>query len=95
MIKLDSLKEQKRLGETAKQPRWAIAYKFSPEKAVTQVLAITVQVGRTGTLTPVAELEPVLLACSTIARATLHNAEEVQRKDIRVGDFVAIEKGGM
>lgn len=94
VIKLDDLKEQKRLGSTGKNPRWAIAYKFAAEQAVTRILKITVQVGRTGVLTPVAELDPVFLAGSTISRATLHNEEEVQRKDIRVGDTVIIEKGG-
>lgn len=94
VIKLDEWKEQKRLGVTGKNPRWAIAYKFAAEQAVTCIRDITVQVGRTGVLTPVAELEPVFLAGSTIARATLHNEEEVQRKDIRVGDKVTIEKGG-
>lgn len=94
VIKLDDLKEQKRLGSTGKNPRWAIAYKFAAEQAVTRILEITVQVGRTGVLTPVAELDPVFLAGSTISRATLHNEEEVQRKDIRVGDTVIIEKGG-
>src|SRR5262249_15050700 len=74
--------------------RFAIAYKFAPEQAVTKILAITVQVGRTGVITPVAELEPVFVAGSTIARATLHNQEEVERKDFRVGDWVVIEKGG-
>lgn len=94
VIKLDDLQEQKRLGNTGKSPRWAIAYKFSAEKVFTKIVDITVQVGRTGVLTPVAELEPVFLAGSTIARATLHNQEEVQRKDIRIGDRVLIEKGG-
>lgn len=94
VIKLDEWKEQKRLGVTGKNPRWAIAYKFAAEQAITRILDITVQVGRTGVLTPVAELEPVFLAGSTIARATLHNEEEVQRKDMRVGDVVTIEKGG-
>lgn len=94
VIKLDDVKEQKRIGNTGKNPRWAIAYKFAAEQAMTRILDITVQVGRTGTLTPVAELEPVFLAGSTIARATLHNEEEIQRKDIRIGDFVTIEKGG-
>lgn len=94
VIKLDDLREQKNLGATGKNPRWAVAYKFAAEQAVTRILGITVQVGRTGILTPVAELEPVLLAGSTISRATLHNADEVQRKDIRVGDMVTIEKGG-
>ena len=94
VIKLDDLNEQKRLGNTGKNPRWAIAYKFAAEQATTKIHAITVQVGRTGTLTPVAELEPVFLAGSTIARATLHNADEVERKGIRIGDVVVIEKGG-
>ncbi len=94
VIKVDSTREQKRLGATGKDYRWAVAYKFAAEQATTQIHDITVQVGRTGVLTPVAELEPVFLAGSTIARATLHNQEEVARKDIRVGDFVVIEKGG-
>lgn len=94
VIKLDDLKEQKRLGNTGKNPRWAIAYKFAAEQAITRIRDIVVGVGRTGILTPVAELEPVFLAGSTISRATLHNEEEVQRKDIRIGDTVTIEKGG-
>ncbi|MCB1135487.1 MAG: NAD-dependent DNA ligase LigA [Chlamydiia bacterium] len=94
VVKLDDLREQRRLGTTGKNPRWAIAYKFAAEQATTRIITITVQVGRTGVLTPVAELDPVPLAGSTIARATLHNEEEVQRKDIRVGDTVIIEKGG-
>lgn len=94
VIKVDDLRDQKRLGITGKNPRWAIAYKFAAEQATTRILGITVQVGRTGVLTPVAELEPVFLAGSTIARATLHNEEEIQRKDIRVGDIATIEKGG-
>lgn len=94
VIKVDERKYHDMLGTTGKSPRWAVAYKFAPEQATTKVLDITVQVGRTGVLTPVAELHPVFLAGSTIARATLHNQEEVQRKDIRVGDTVIIEKGG-
>ncbi len=94
VVKLDNLAEQEQLGATAKSPRWAVAYKFAPERVLTRVGSITVQVGRTGVLTPVAELEPVLVAGSTIARATLHNQEEVERKDIREGDWVYIEKGG-
>lgn len=94
VIKLDNLREQNVLGVTGKNPRWAVAYKFAAEKALTRIRDITVQVGRTGTLTPVAELEAVFLAGSTIARATLHNEEEIQRKDIRIGDTVWIEKGG-
>src|SRR5204862_4088076 len=89
-----ALTDQRRLGATAKCPRWALAYKFPPEEAITRILAINVQVGRTGTLTPVAEFEPVLLAGSTVRRATLHNYEDLARKDVRVGDTVAVEKGG-
>src|SRR5579872_6416021 len=94
VIKVDELRFHDLLGSTGKNPRFAIAYKFAPEQAETRIKEITVQVGRTGVLTPVAELEPVFLAGSTIARATLHNQEEVERKDIRVGDSVIIEKGG-
>lgn len=94
VVKVDELKWQQALGATGKHQRWAIAYKFSPERALTKILDITVQVGRTGVLTPVAELAPVFLAGSTIARATLHNQEEVARKDIRIHDAVWIEKGG-
>ncbi|CRX38201.1 NAD-dependent DNA ligase LigA [Estrella lausannensis] len=94
VVKLDSLGDQKKLGATGKTPRYAIAYKYKAEEAETVLLGITVQVGRTGILTPVAELEPVFLAGSKISRATLHNADEVLRKDIRVGDRVVIEKGG-
>ena len=82
------------LGCTAKSPRWQIAFKYEPERAETIVRAITIQVGRTGVLTPVAELEPVSVAGSTVSRATLHNAEDIRRKDIRVGDRVVIEKAG-
>jgi DNA ligase (NAD+) len=94
VVKVDDLRLQNQLGVTGKNYRWAVAYKFSAEKMVTKIHEITVQVGRTGVLTPVAELEPVFVAGSTIARATLHNEDEVRRKDIRVGDYVIIEKGG-
>ena len=94
VIKVNDLAAQKKLGITGKNYRWAVAYKFAAERAETFVREITVQVGRTGVLTPVAELDPVLVAGSTIARATLHNEDEVKRKDIRVGDYVFIEKGG-
>lgn len=94
VIKVDELKYHDLLGVTGKAPRYAVAYKFAPEQATTRVNEITVQVGRTGVLTPVAELEPVFLAGSTISRATLHNQEELARKDIRVGDLVVIEKAG-
>ena len=94
VIKVDHLRYWSQLGTTGKSPRWAVAYKFAPEQATTRIKEITVQVGRTGVLTPVAELEPVFLAGSTISRATLHNEEEVHRKDIREGDWVVIAKGG-
>jgi DNA ligase (NAD+) len=94
VVKVDELKYHDQLGVTGKSPRWAVAYKFAPEQASTRINDITVQVGRTGVLTPVAELEPVHLAGSTISRATLHNQEEVERKDIRIGDMAVIEKGG-
>jgi DNA ligase (NAD+) len=94
VIKVDDLKWQESLGATGKHQKWAVAYKFAPEQALTKITSITVQVGRTGVLTPVAELRPTLLAGSTVSRATLHNQEEVTRKDIREGDFVWIEKGG-
>ena len=94
VIKLNSFKQQRRVGATAKAPRWAIAYKYAPEQAETKLKAITIQVGRTGALTPVAELEPVFLAGSTISRATLHNEDYIHEKDIRIGDTVVIEKAG-
>ncbi len=94
VIKLNRFALRERMGVTAKAPRWAMAYKYEPEQAQTRLNAITIQVGRTGTLTPVAELEPVFLDGSTISRATLHNEEEICRKDIRVGDTVIIEKRG-
>ncbi|MFZ2865097.1 MAG: NAD-dependent DNA ligase LigA [Ignavibacteriaceae bacterium] len=94
VVKVNSVKQQNILGNIAKSPRWAVAYKFKAKQAFTKLLGITWQVGRTGAITPVAELEPVQLAGSTISRATLHNFDEIQRKDIRVGDTVIIEKGG-
>ncbi len=94
VVKLDSVPLQRRAGSTSKSPRWAMAYKFAPDRAETKLLAITIQVGRTGVLTPVAELDPVVLAGTTVARATLHNRDEIARKDIRVGDFVYVEKAG-
>ena len=94
VVKLDSLVLQREAGRTSKAPRWAMAYKFAAERAETRLQAITTQVGRTGVLTPVAELEPVVLAGSTVARATLHNRDEIARKDIRVGDYVFVEKAG-
>ena len=94
VVKVNDLAQWERLGVTAKAPRFAIAYKYSHEQAQTKLNDITIQVGRTGILTPVAELEPVFLAGSTISRATLHNEEEIKRKDIRIGDTVVIEKAG-
>ena len=94
VIKLNRYDLRGRVGATAKAPRWAMAYKYAPEQAQTRLHAITIQVGRTGTLTPVAELEPVFVDGSTISRATLHNEEEIGRKDIRIGDTVIIEKRG-
>jgi DNA ligase (NAD+) len=94
VIKLNSFAQRERAGFTSKAPRWAIAYKYAPEQARTKLRDITIQVGRTGALTPVAELEPVFLAGSTISRATLHNEDEIKRKDIRIGDTVIIEKAG-
>jgi DNA ligase (NAD+) len=94
VIKLNSFAQRERAGFTAKAPRWAIAYKYAPEQAETKLNSITIQVGRTGALTPVAELEPVFLAGSTISRATLHNEDYIREKDIRLGDTVTIEKAG-
>ena len=94
VVKLDRLDWQRELGAGESAPRWAVAYKFAPERAETQVRAITVQVGRTGVLTPVAELVPVQLGGSTVSRATLHNRDEIARRDLRVGDFVYVEKAG-
>ena len=94
VIKINELACQKELGYTAKFPRWAVAYKFKAEDAVTKVLSIDYQVGRTGAVTPVANLEPVLLSGTTVKRATLHNREQMFQLDIRVGDYVHVEKGG-
>ena len=94
VVKVNSFAQQEAMGYTARAPRWAIAYKFPPEEKTTLLRDITVQVGRTGKLTPVAELEPVLIAGSTVARATLHNEDEVRRKDVRVGDTVIVRKAG-
>jgi DNA ligase (NAD+) len=94
VIKVDALAQRERLGFTAKSPRWAIAYKYAAERVETRLQDIIIQVGRTGILTPVAVLEPMLVSGSTVARATLHNEDEIKRKDIRVGDTVVIEKAG-
>lgn len=94
VIKVLLTEHQKRLGSTAKAPRWAVAYKFAAEQSVSQVLDIVLQVGRTGAVTPVAVLKPTQLAGSLISRATLHNEDEIARKDIRIGDSVVIQKAG-
>jgi DNA ligase (NAD+) len=94
VIKVDALAQRVRLGFTAKSPRWAIAYKYAAERVETKLLDILIQVGRTGILTPVATLEPVFVSGSRVARATLHNEDEIKRKDIRIGDTVVIEKAG-
>ena len=94
VIKVDSFKQQDKLGYTSKAPRWAIAYKFPPEERTTVLRDIVVQVGRTGVLTPVAEFDSVLVAGSTISRATLHNVEEIERKGILIGDTVIVRKAG-
>jgi DNA ligase (NAD+) len=91
---VDDFGLQQELGYTSKFPRWAIAYKYPAVQAETPVRAIEVYVGRTGRLTPVAQLEPVFLSGTTVSRATLHNEEEIARKDVRVGDTVTIERGG-
>ncbi|NQT94920.1 MAG: NAD-dependent DNA ligase LigA [Candidatus Omnitrophica bacterium] len=94
VIKVDSIRQQKKLGQTTKAPRWMIAYKFPAERATTRLKDIIIQVGRTGTLTPVAVLDPVQLSGSTVSRATLHNLDDIERKDIKIGDLVVIEKAG-
>jgi DNA ligase (NAD+) len=94
VVKVNRLEDQRRAGTTSKFPHWAVAFKFPPDQAETILRTISMQVGRTGAITPVAELDPVLLAGSTVARATLHNADEIARKDIREGDTVRIQKAG-
>ncbi|MHB1253954.1 MAG: NAD-dependent DNA ligase LigA, partial [Candidatus Humimicrobiaceae bacterium] len=94
VIKVDSLVYQKRLGQTTRNPRWAIAFKFPPEEKISKVVDIKVSVGRTGALTPVAVLEPVLISGSTVSNATLHNEDEINKKDVRIGDWVIVHKAG-
>ncbi|MBT1707507.1 NAD-dependent DNA ligase LigA [Fulvivirgaceae bacterium PWU5] len=94
VIKVNDIDQQRQLGFTAKSPRWAIAYKYKAESMSTRLNGVTYQVGRTGAVTPVAELEPVLLAGTTVKRASLHNANEIARLDLRIGDYVFVEKGG-
>ncbi|MBT1688468.1 NAD-dependent DNA ligase LigA [Dawidia soli] len=94
VIKVNDIDQQRQLGFTAKSPRWAIAYKYKAESMSTRLNGVTYQVGRTGAVTPVAELEPVFLAGTTVKRASLHNANEIARLDLRIGDYVFVEKGG-
>jgi DNA ligase (NAD+) len=94
VVKVDGLDHQRRLGATAHHPRWAIAYKFPAQQATTRIVAIDINVGRTGALTPAARLEPVRISGATISRATLHNADEIERLDVRVGDTVIVERAG-
>ena len=94
VIKINRFDQQDALGYTAKSPRWAIAYKFQAEQAVTQLESVSYQVGRTGAITPVANLSPVLLSGTTIKRASLHNADQIEKLTLRIGDFVSVEKGG-
>ena len=94
VIKVNNLKQREAMGYTAKSPRWAIAYKFPAEKKKTKIIDIIVEVGRTGTITPTAVLEPVRLAGTSVSRATLHNEDYIKEKDIRINDTVLVQKAG-
>ena len=94
VIKINNIELQNKLGYTSKSPRWAIAFKYKTEQTTTQLNGVTYQVGRTGSITPVAELEPILISGTIVKRASLHNANQIEKLDVRIGDFVVIEKGG-
>lgn len=94
VLKVNSLRQQRNLGYTAKSPRWAIAYKFQAERALTKLEKVTYQVGRTGAVTPVANLDPVQLSGTVVRRASLHNADIIASLDLHIGDMVYVEKGG-
>ena len=94
VVKVDDLDWRQRLGAASKSPRWAVAYKYPPQEEVTKVINIWASVGRTGILTPVVEVEPVHLSGATVSRATLHNEDEMRRKDVRIGDRVFIRRAG-
>ena len=94
VIKVNSIAVQEQLGFTAKSPRWAISYKFKAEQVSTRLNSVSYQVGRTGAITPVANLEPVLLSGTIVKRASLHNADQIEKLNLRIGDYVYVEKGG-